>query len=266
MNKLQSFLKKNSSNILTITSAAGVIATAVLAVKATPKALELIEEEKESRKSTITTTVLYADNKPYTTEVVEEGPELSPLEVIKVAWKPYIPAIIMGASTIACIFSINILNAKTQKSLVSAYVMLDQSYKEYRKRCIEMYNIDSDIDIKRKIANSSFYKNIEVEEDKELFFDYQSMQWFESTLDDVKRAEKIVNEQLLIDGYVSLNNFYDLLGVPRVDYGNNMGWYALEINNVSDPKIKLDYEKTILDDGLECWIISMRQQPTLHLY
>ena len=262
MNKAKNFLMKHSSDILTVVSAVGVVSTAVLAVKATPKALELIKAEEESRKITKTTT-LYADNQPYTTEVVEENPKLTALEIVKVAWKPYIPAVLMGFSTIACIFGNHFINSRTQASLVSAYAVLDQSYKQYREKCIEMNNVDTDIDIRQKIAKSNFYKNIEVEDGKELFFDYTSMQYFESTLDDVKHALDIINEALNNSGFVYLNDFYELLGIPLVDYGYNLGWFS-DIG-----MLRLDYEKTELDDGdgtLDCWIITPSESPKLHLY
>lgn len=262
MNNLQRFVKKNSSNILTVATAAGMITTTILAVKATPKALELIKAEEDTRKITKTTT-LYASNQPYTTEVVEEAPKLTPLEIVKVAWKPYVPAIAMGTLTLTCLFGMNYLNRKTQASLISAYAVLEKSYRQYREKCIEMYNADTDIDIKQKIAKSNFYKNIEVEDGKELFFDYTSMQYFESTMDEVKEALDTINETLSDSGFVYLNDFYELLGIPLVDYGYNLGWFS-DIGT-----LKLDYEKTELDDGdgtLDCWIITPTESPKLHLY
>lgn len=262
MNNLQRFVKKNSSNILTVATAAGMITTTILAVKATPKALELIKAEEDTRKITKTTT-LYANNQPYTTEVVEEAPKLTPLEIVKVAWKPYVPAIAMGTLTLTCLFGMNYLNRKTQASLISAYAVLEKSYRQYREKCIEMYNADTDIDIKQKVAKSNFYKNIEVEDGKELFFDYTSMQYFESTMDEVKEALDTINETLSDSGFVYLNDFYELLGIPLVDYGYNLGWFS-DIGT-----LKLDYEKTELDDGdgtLDCWIITPTESPKLHLY
>lgn len=262
MNNLQRFVKKNSSNILTVATAAGMITTTILAVKATPKALELIKAEEDTRKITKTTT-LYADNQPYTTEVVEEASKLTPLEIVKVAWKPYVPAIAMGTLTLTCLFGMNYLNRKTQASLISAYAVLEKSYRQYREKCIEMYNADTDIDIKQKIAKSNFYKNIEIEDGKELFFDYTSMQYFESTMDEVKEALDTINETLSDSGFVYLNDFYELLGIPLVDYGYNLGWFS-DIGT-----LKLDYEKTELDDGdgtLDCWIITPTESPKLHLY
>ena len=107
------FVKRNASTILTILGSIGVVATTVTAVKATPKAIRLIEEAEQ-----------------------EKGEELTKWEKTKTATKPYLPAILLGTSTVACIFGAQILNQKQQASLVSAYALLDQSYKEYKKKLI----------------------------------------------------------------------------------------------------------------------------------
>ena len=46
---VQLFAKRNASTVLTCLGGVGVVATTVLAVKTTPKALQLIEEEKQKR-------------------------------------------------------------------------------------------------------------------------------------------------------------------------------------------------------------------------
>ena len=109
--KSKVFLKKNGSTILTVAGGVGVVATSVMAVKATPKALYLLEQAKE-----------------------EKGKELTKFEVVQVAGPVYIPSIIMGISTIACIFGANALNKRQQAALMSAYALLDNSYKEYYEK------------------------------------------------------------------------------------------------------------------------------------
>ena len=94
--QLPKFLTRNASTILTFIGAGGVIATSVIAVKATPGALKLLERAKE-----------------------EKGEDLTTLEKVKVAGPAYIPAVVTGASTIACIFGANVLNKRNQASLMS---------------------------------------------------------------------------------------------------------------------------------------------------
>ena len=110
------FAKRNASTVLTCLGGVGVVATTVLAVKATPKALQLIEEEKQKK-----------------------GEELPKWEVVKTTGPKYIPTVLMGVSTLAFIFGSNILSKRKQASLISAYALLDESYKKYRRKVIELY-------------------------------------------------------------------------------------------------------------------------------
>lgn len=252
MNKAQLFFRKHSSTILTVVGAGGVIATSVLAVKATPKAMELIEEEKESRKEYKT---ILSDNEPYETVIM---PELTKLEIVKIAWKPYIPAVITGVSTIACIFGANVLNKRQQASLMSAYAVLDNSYREFVAKAKELYDEHADTKIRQEIAKSKLDEDIQVSEDKELFWDYQSLRFFESTFDEVKHAEKVFNENYVKSGFACLNDYYELLGLEPVDYGYQIGWNS----DLQVPDLEFIYEKTVLDDGLECWIITMPCPPS----
>lgn len=242
MNKAQIFLKKNSPTILSIIGSVGVVATTVLAVKATPQALLLLEE---------------AEN--------EKGEELTAVETVKAAWKPYIPAAISGLSTIACILGANCLNARSQASLMSAYALLDNSYREYRDKTRELYT-DEAVDIEHEMIKSQYDNSIILHNGNELFFDFQSRRYFESSLDTVKRAEFMLNQKLTTHGHVWLNDFYDFLGIPRTEYGYYMGWSTFKSDKMyayDDILLELEYEKTIMDDGLECNIITIKYPPTL---
>ena len=74
------FAKRNASTVLTCLGGDGIVVTTVLAVKATPKALQLIEEEKQKK-----------------------GEELSKWEVVKTAGPKYIPTVLMGG-IYACLY------------------------------------------------------------------------------------------------------------------------------------------------------------------
>lgn len=161
--------KSTSSVILTCFGAVGVIATTILAVKATPKAMKLIEEEKRNRSE----------------EDQDETP-MRPLDYVKVAWKPYIPTLAVGASTIACIFGANVLNRKTQASLMSAYALLNSSYKEYKGKVKELYGDDADRAVKSEIAKDNYEEIKEpLDEDEQLFLDFNSLRYFRAKMEDV---------------------------------------------------------------------------------
>lgn len=237
----QLFIKRNSATILTCVGAIGVVTTAVLAVKATPKAMDSLEQAKE-----------------------EKGEELTKLEVVKVAGPAYIPAVVSGVATITCVVGANVLNKRQQASLISAYALLDNSYKEYRAKAVELYGEDANHKIAESIAKDKYAEEgPEVGDGKELFYDLFSGQYFESTMLDVERAEYNLNRNLAMDSYVCLNEFYDLLGIPTVDGGDELGWSACALFEMCwSSWIDFHHKKVELEDGMECYVIEMACHPT----
>ena len=240
LNSSKIFLKRNSSTILTCIGAAGVIATSVMAVKATPKAMVLLEKTKE-----------------------EKGKELTNIEKVRVAGPAYIPAAIVGASTIACIFGANALSKKTQASLMSAYALLDSSYKQYKNKVKELYGEDSDCNVRKGMAKDKYEDekdDIHVNNEQKLFLDFYSLRYFESTERLVLKAENRVNELLKLYGRASLNDFYESLGMPTAYTGYELWW-----NVQKCPSVEFTHDITTMDDGLECCVISMSVEPECEL-
>lgn len=244
MNKLLSqskvFLSRNASTILTCIGGVGVIATAVLTAKATPKALEVIEQAKE-----------------------EKGEDLTKLETINVAGPAYIPAVLVGASTLACIFGANVLNKRKQAAMISAYALLDSSYKEYKKKVTDLYGEDADEHVREEMAIDKYEEcKIEVEGDKQLFYDEFSERYFESTMETVLKAEYEINKKISQWGGANLNEFYEHLDIPPTDYGKHLGWsegYLMEA--IWSNWLDFEHKKTLIDDDLECIIISFGSEP-----
>lgn len=233
MKNLRGFFNRNSSTILTVIGSTGVILTSILSIKATPKALKIIEEVKKEK----------------------DEEKLSMVETVKVAWKPYIPAIISGATTISCIVGSNYINKRTQESLLSAYLLLDN----YRKKC-HMKSVDRSIE--NRVIASKYDKNTKLDASKELFFDYQSMRYFQSTFDELEKVKSILNDRLINDGFVCLNDMYDILHMKHVPYGYQLGWGAME-NQKIGYGLDFVYENTVLDDGLECNIFTIVTDPSI---
>ena len=244
MNKLLTkaniFLKRNSSTILTVAGATGVIATTVMAVKATPKAMLLLEKAEE-----------------------EKGESLTKLEVVQTAGAVYVPAVLVGVSTIACIFGANILNKRRQASLMSAYALLDSSYKEYKNKLIELYGEETDTHVRHEIVKDK-YDDLEfsIPDGERLFFDYNSLQYFHSTMEEVLKAQYRFSRNYAISGYATLNELCDTFGIGRVDWGDEVGW-SREASDIFYNYDWVDFinEESVMDDGLEVTIISTNPEP-----
>ena len=236
--KSKRFFNKNGATILTCVGAAGVVATSIMAVKATPKALTLIEKAEEKK-----------------------GEKLTKFETVKTAGPVYIPAIITGAATVSCIFGANVLNKRQQAALASAYALLDNSYKEYKKKAIELYGVDADKEIVEEIARDKYEEeddsNPSEDDGKKLFYDIYSSRYFRATPATVSRAAYELNRMVAEDCYASLNEWFELVGLETTDYGEYVGWSSSQLYEMYWTNwIHFKYDKATMDDGLECMIVS----------
>ena len=119
---------KNKSTFLSIIGAFGVVATAVMAAKETPKALKLLEEEEDIK-----------------------GEQLTVSEKIFVIAPAYWKTAAFGVGTVVCIFGANALNRRQQASLVSACTMATNSFNNYRNKVRERIGEEEERDIYTKI-------------------------------------------------------------------------------------------------------------------
>lgn len=243
---MKKFLRRNSSTILTCVGAVGVVATSVMAVKATPKVLTLIENAE-----------------------ADKGEKLTKWETVKVAGPAYIPSVITGAATIACIVGSNLISKHQQASLMSAYALLDNSYKEYKKKVDELYGEEAGKQVREEIAKDKYTGDgTLVDDNKELYYDFFSGRFFEATKEQVLRAEYEINRALYVEYEVGVNRFYEALGLEPLPEYEDMGWCCGQIEEMYWHNwIEFDHEETVIDDssdgheGMDCTIIHMPLPP-----
>lgn len=233
-------LKKASPTILTCIGAVGVVATAVLAVKATPKAVELIEEAEAEQ----------------------------PLEKVQVAWKEYVPAAVVGGATIACIFGANVLNRKQIASITGAYILLDQAYKKYKDKVIELFDVETDQKVRAEVAKDIYKErkpektDSDEDDGKLLFYEEHYGRYFRRKMEEVMDAEYRINRDLAKHGEASLADFYDYLGLDETEIGDALGWNQEVICDFYDPSwIDFEHDLVKMDDGMECYIINILVKP-----
>lgn len=239
LRQTKTFVNRNASTILTCVGGVGVIATSVMAVKATPKAMALLEKAKD-----------------------EKGEELTALEKVRFAGPVYIPSVITGVATLACIFGANALNKRQQAALMSAYALLDNSYKEHKAKTAELYGEDANAKIRAEIAKDHYDEKEFRELSKQLFFDDFSGRYFESTMENVIKAQYAINRTISLNGGAYLNEWYEELGLEPTDYGNYLGWSSgLLMDCQWCDWLEFGHEKTVINDDLECIIITMSLDP-----
>lgn len=248
-NNSKLYLKYNSSTILTLISAVGVVTTSIMTAKATIKASEIINEVECEKKR-----------------------ELTKKEIVLCASPSYFPAILVGSATIACLFGANMLNKKQQAMLSSAYAFANASFKEYKNKVKELYGEETHNNIINSIAvekakDSHVYSpclagcyDLSVDSDSEprLFYDEFSGRYFETTTEQVLEAEYHLNRNYTLRGYATLNELYDFLGLEKIDCGDVLGWAPLDEGMYW---IDFNHRKLVMEDGLECYILEMPFEP-----
>lgn len=206
-------LSKHSPEILIGFGIAGMVTTTVLAVKATPKALQLINVRKEE---------LQVDS-------------LTPMETVKTAWKCYIPAAVTGAASIACVVGSNSVNAKRNAALATAYKLSETAFTEYRDKVVETIGEKKEHVIRDRVSEEQIKANpinktevVVTGKGQTLCFDPLSSRYFYSDLEKIKRAVNKLNYEINTSPFcnqgVTLNDFYDEIGLSGTMTGDSLGW------------------------------------------
>lgn len=248
------YFKKYSPVALSCVASVGVVITAIIAIRATPKAIELIKADSRRNHG--------GDPNAHTKS-----------EAVLSAWKCYIPSVITGVATIACILGANALNRRQQAALASAYALLNQSYQEYKTKLKELYGEDAhnaivDSFVKEKCEDRYIYcpglccsYTLDFDEGIEpeivrTFYDSFSERYFESTISKVLQAEYHLNRNFVLGDDVNLNTFYDFLGLEPTEFGRTVGWPGCTSDFYW---IDFNHHKIVLDDGMEIFVIEMAE-------
>ena len=233
-------ISKHSPEILTGIGIAGMVTTTILAVKATPKAIKLIEAEKRAK---------HVD-------------ALSPVDTVKTVWKCYIPAAMTGASSIACLIGSNAINAKRNAALTTVYTLSEMARNEYKEKVIQTIGEKKERTIKEKVDAERIKRDpvskkevIITEKGTTLCYDHVFGRYFKSDIDIINRAMNKINREIVINMYASLNDFYAELGLSPVEMGYDLGW------NIDDGTIEIEPSSQLADDGTPCLVIDYSVSP-----
>lgn len=242
-------MKNKSAVILQVLGIAGMIGGEIFTGAATVKAVRLLDKKKERK------------------EPVKE-------EAARAALKYYIPPLLLTTGAIACLIGAGILGCREQVALASTIALTEESYRLFREKTKEVCGEESYEEIKKEIATEKckdiqirspgFAHSISTEFDKDtdekhLFYDLYSDRYFENTNNRVLQAEYALNRNFALRGGVTVNEFYEFLGLPRVKGGDKLGWDAME----GDMQwIDFDHMRTTVDDGLEVTVLDMVFLPT----
>lgn len=232
---------EHSPEILVGVGIAGMVTSTVLAVKATPKALQLIEDAKN-----------------------EKQDELTKVEIVKATWKCYIPSAAVGVAAAGCLIGGNKVNLRRNAALATAYKLSETAFTEYREKVVETIGEKKEKAVKEKIAqdhlNANPVSKAEVHftgKGETLCYDDLSGRYFKSDRDRLDDARNKLNYKINQGpfGYVSLNDYYELIGLPAIPLGEDLGWKR------DTGLMEWVPGSMIADDGTPCMVVIFTNAP-----
>ena len=228
------FLLKNDTYILTILGVAGTVTTAILAVEATPKAMRLIEEEEQRRHSAFLPTI----------------------EKIQIAWKCYIPAAAVGATTIGCIIGLNSAHTRKNAALAGLYSLAQTTFKEYQEKVVETIGenkerkVRDEVDKDRILSNPPATDIIFAGTGNVLCYDSITGRYFNSEIEKIRRIINELNRQLMTEMFIPLNEFYIDLGLKPTKIGDDIGF------NIDNGLLQVDFSSQLTEEGRPCLVLN----------
>ena len=258
INRIGFILKKHSPEILAATGTIGVVTSAVMACKATTKLGAILEKTKTDME--VIRTAMehpeYLEPEKYTEDDGKNDIRIlyakTGLNIIKL----YAPSVILGGLSITAMLTSNNILRKRNIALAAAYTAVDKGFKEYRSRVVERFGEEMDREIRYNLKSKEIEETVVDEKGKEKtvkktvnvvdpstysvyarFYDDGCNGWTKNPEDNLyflKCQENYANDLLKTRGHLFLNEVYDMLGIPRTQAGQIVGWVYDEKNPVGD--------------------------------
>lgn len=234
--------REHTPEIMTGIGLAGMILTTVMAVRATPKALKLLSEKKQE---------LGSDS-------------LSTKDTVKTAWKCYIPAVLVGTASAACIVGGSSVNLRRNAALATAYTLSETALSEYQQKVIETIGEKKEEEIHDSIAKDKLAANplsgidiYDTGNGKSLCFDPFTGRPFYSDFEFLRQCVNDLNRQMISEYCVSLNDYYNAINLKPIDpkIGDSLGW------NTDKGYIELRLSSQLTDDNRPCMVVGFKYGP-----
>jgi hypothetical protein len=228
------FTADNSPAILTAIAVTGTLTTALLTGRATLKAADILRDESQA---------------------------LEPKEKVALVWKFYVPATASACATIVCIILANRIGTRRAAGLAAVYAISEKAFDEYKHKVAEKFGESQERELRDEIAQDQVTRTSNLSEmviiggGSVLCYDAFTGRYFLSDMEALRKAQNDLNHKVLNDYYASLTDFYDLIGLPRTSYSDEVGWN-------SDSQLELQFSTVLSEDGRPCLSVDFKEGMT----
>lgn len=233
---VKKFISENGSNILTGLGCAGVIGVAIVSGKNSLEADKALRAKK-----------------------YESDHELTPKEKTKVVAPIYIPTILISSATIMCLVASNRVSAGRTAAYAGALALAQEAARTYREKVEETVGPKKAKEIDDKVADEQI-KRIDAKTPTVfgtgpyICYDSLTDRKFMSDMNKIEAAQNRKNKKILSEGWCSLNEFYEEIGLPAAQIGEELGWDY-------DTLIDVSFSSRLDEDGNPNIVMSFRNPP-----
>lgn len=219
----------------------GMIFASVLTGKATVTAVSIVEEEKK----------------------LLEVETLEKVDVVKLTWRHYIPAVLVGGVSVVCLIWGNRVSIKRYTALAAAYSISESAFRDYRHKVVQKIGEVQEKEIHSESTNKviaanpiSNHRVITTGLGTDLCFDVTSQRYFTSDVQKLEKAVNDLNRRMRDEMYISLNEYYWEIDMdPLPDVGENLGW------NIDTGYIELNFDSKLTNDNKSCIVVRHLNPP-----
>ena len=233
-------ISKHRPEILMWIGITGMASAAIMAVRATPKALELIDIAKKEA----------------------DVDKLTATDTVKATWKCYVPAVVTGVLSASCIVYGNSESVKRNAALAAACKLSETAMREYQDKVIATIGEKKEHLIKDDISKDRIEQNPVVNNEvivtgkgTTLCMEVISGRYFNSDIDKIKKAVNEVNHMMLTEGYISLNDFFYEIGLSGTTIGDTIGW------KIDDGLMEVYFSSQLTEDDVPCIVLNYERAP-----
>lgn len=214
------------------------------ALKAAPEAVKLIEEAEE-----------------------ETGKELTIKEKVLTTYKCFIPVGLMMSASTAAVLVGHKITLKRLASVTAAYSTVEKLYEDYKAKTKEVVGERKETQIRDEVAKGQI-RDIPFDEDsscpaietgkgKQLCFDGYSGRYFWSDVEKIRQSINTFNQFLIGDGWMGLNDYYHMLGLPEAKIYEDLGW------NARRSLVEVQYTSDLVGDNQPVLVMNFKNEPVL---
>jgi len=235
----------NSPHILTAIGVVGTVTTAYLAGKASFQAGDLIrlkEADDEERG-----------------EIVPDPRELMK-QRIELVWRLYIPPVLVGAATAACIVGADRVSAGRAAGIATAYTLLEKNFSDHKAKVVEKFGERKAEQVQDSIAqdriDETYLEDIELRglNKGEICYDTFGGQYFRCTVEELNAAKNALNSSIIHNDYGTLADFYRILDIDVPPFSETIGWN-------SDRIMDLRIGASVIHETKPCLTVTFKPDP-----